>query len=29
MSENGTFLWNELLTADQPTAGAFYSELFG
>ena len=29
MSENGTFLSNELLTDDQPTAGAFYSELFG
>ncbi len=29
MSEHGTFLWNELLTDDQPTAGAFYSELFG
>ncbi len=29
MSEHGTFLWNELLTDDQPTAGEFYSELFG
>lgn len=23
MSEHGTFLWNELLTEDQPTAGEF------
>lgn len=28
MTEQGTFLWNELLTDDQPTAGTFYSDLF-
>jgi hypothetical protein len=29
MTEPRTFLWNELLTDDQPTAGEFYSQLFG
>ncbi len=29
MTEPCTFLWNELLTDDQPTAGEFYSQLFG
>lgn len=29
MTESGAFLWNELLTDDQPTAGDFYSKLFG
>jgi hypothetical protein len=29
MTEPGIFLWNELLTDDQPIAGAFYSKLFG
>lgn len=29
MIETGTFLWNELLTDDQATAGCFYSHLFG
>jgi predicted enzyme related to lactoylglutathione lyase len=29
MSESNTFIWNELVTADQASAGPFYSELFG
>lgn len=29
MPEPGTFMWNQLVTDDQATAGAFYSELFG
>lgn len=29
MSAPGTFIWNELVTEDQATAGPFYSELFG
>ncbi|KZS77831.1 VOC family protein [Mycobacterium persicum] len=29
MTELRTFLWNELLTDDQLTAGEFYSQLFG
>lgn len=29
MTEPGTFIWNELVTEDQATAGPFYSELFG
>lgn len=29
MPEPGTFMWNQLVTDDQATAGTFYSELFG
>lgn len=29
MTRPRTFIWNELLTDDQPTAGEFYSQLFG
>lgn len=29
MVESNTFMWNELRTDDQPSAGAFYSQLFG
>lgn len=29
MAERGTIIWNELVTADQEKAGAFYSSLFG
>ena len=29
MAEHGTFLWNELETPDQSTAGEFYAQLFG
>lgn len=29
MAEYGTFIWNELVTPDQQTSGAFYSQLFG
>jgi predicted enzyme related to lactoylglutathione lyase len=29
MVETGTFVWNELDTNDQATAGPFYSQLFG
>ena len=29
MQEQGTFIWNELITQDQKTSGEFYSKLFG
>ncbi len=29
MTENGTFMWNQLVTADQKKSGDFYSELLG
>lgn len=29
MKENGTIIWNELVTADQKKAGDFYSSLLG
>lgn len=29
MPENGTFIWNELVTPDQKTGGSFYSALLG
>ena len=29
MADNGTFIWNELITSDQKKSGDFYSRLFG
>jgi len=29
MTEDATFIWNELVTTDQQTCGAFYSALLG
>lgn len=29
MPDQSPFIWHELVTADQPTSGAFFSELFG
>ncbi len=29
MAEQGTFIWNELITPDQQTSEDFYSQLFG
>ena len=29
MSDQNPFIWHELVTADQPTSGAFFSQLFG
>ena len=29
MAEHGTFIWNELITLNQQTAGDFYGQLFG
>src|SRR3989337_4148593 len=29
MTDKGTFIWNELVTADQTKAGTFYSGLLG
>lgn len=29
MPDQSPFIWHELVTADQPTSGAFFSQLFG
>ena len=29
MPDQNPFIWHELVTADQPTSGAFFSQLFG
>ena len=29
MSDQSPFIWHELVTADQPTSGVFFSQLFG
>src|SRR4030067_348408 len=29
MPDRSPFIWHELVTADQPTSGAFFSQLFG
>ena len=29
MASQGPFIWHELVTADQKTSGAFFSQLFG
>lgn len=29
MPDSNPFIWHELVTADQPASGAFFSELFG
>ena len=29
MQDQDTFIWHELVTADQSTSGAFFSQLFG